>query len=809
MLLENHNAIESGGYQISNSLRFQSASSQSLSRTPASAGNRQTWTLSFWFKRGASLTDNYIYEGYTSDTLRDFIRFNNDSLVFSSNATVWRQTTQVFRDPSAWYHIIIVSDTTNATASNRLRIYVNGSEVTAFTTNTTVTQNTQWWINNNNLQVIMRSNFAGGFGYTDGYLSEVNFIDGQALTPSSFGQTDTLTGQWVAKKYTGTYGTNGFYLPFSNGTSTTTLGADSSGNSNNWTLNNFTRSAGVSDCWMFDVPSGNSGVSGTQPSSNYAVLQAPKGNSAGQSVITNANLKSTLGGTGSWRSIASTIAPVSGKWYTEFNLTNAPSSDGVMFGVSTLNANIFNVNAFYGGTADSWAMYTQSGQKWNSGSASAYGNSATTGDVIGIALDLDNGAIYYSKNGVWQNSGVPTSGASKTGAAFSLTTGSEYYIGYGAPSAQVVDANFGQRSFAYTPPSGFKALCTANLPAATIKQGNTVFDAKLWSGTGVARSITGYNFSPDFVWIKGRSTATFNLLSDTIRGINAQLSSNATNAEFTYTDQITAFNSDGFSLGVDASTGWCNYNDGRTYVGWAWDAGSSTVTNTNGSISSQVRANPTAGVSVITYTGTGANATVGHGLGVAPSMIIIRPRSDVDNWWVYHKNMGATLATQSMILNSTSALFTSTTGNIWGAHSSSVFVVGDRTGVNANGRPHIAYCFSEIAGYSRFGSYTGNGSTDGVFTYLGFRPKYLMVKASTSVGDGRWFIWDSVRETFNALGVQLQASDTSAEATYSATIDFLSNGFKLRSSYNGWNQSGSTYIYMAFAENPFAQANAR
>jgi hypothetical protein len=806
MLLENHNAIESGGYQIQNSLRFSASSSSYLSRTPASAGNRQTWTWSGWVKLGSLGVQRPLFynsNGATANGHGGIYIESTNQLWFNGtdNGSAYTNainTNAVLRDPSAWYHIVVVCDTTNATAANRQLIYINGV-LQSCTVTQAVTLNANLQINKATRTDIGDFGYTGGTSYNDGYMTEVNFVDGQALTPSSFGTTDTTTGQWVAKKYAGSYGTNGFYLPFSNGTSTTTLGADSSGNSNNWTLTNFTRSAGVNDCWMFDVPSGNGGVSGTQPSSNYAVLQAPKGNSAGQSVITNANLKSTLGGTGSWRSIASTIAPVSGKWYTEFNLTNAPSSDGVMFGVSTLNANIFNVNSFYGGTADSWAMYTQSGQKWNSGSASAYGNSATTGDIIGIALDLDNGAIYYSKNGVWQNSGVPTSGASKTGAAFSLTTGSEYYIGYGAPSAQVVDANFGQRSFAYTPPSGFKALCTANLPAATIKQGNTVFDATTYTGNGSNQNLTNINFQPDIFWGKSRSAVNNHGIVDSVRGGMAALYSNLTNAEGA-DGIVNSFNSNGVSLGNSATT---NAN-GQSFVGWMWDAGSSTVTNTNGTISSQVRANPTAGVSVVTYTGTGSLATVGHGLGVAPKMMIVKNRTSATSWAVYSSVLGAT---QVLALNSTAAA--GFDADVFGGTTptSSVFSLGADTWTNASANNYVAYCFAEIAGFSKAFSYTGNGSADGPFVYCGFRPKFVMIKRSDAAGYS-WYIWDSVRNPYNAAQYDLYPNASDAEGS-GDLMDILSNGFKMRDVGASRNASGGTYIYMAFAENPFQHSNAR
>lgn len=803
-LLQNSNAIEAGGYPISNSLRFQSASSQYATRTFATSGTSNTIkTFSFWVKRGSLGSRQSMFGGYDGSSGNNFqIEWESTDtlqLFFGGAAAYEVTTTQVFRDPSAWYHIVATFDTTQATASNRYKLYVNGTQVTAFGTANYPPQNStvQFGLNNGNNRIGTWWNASTAM--LDGYLTEVNFIDGQALTPSSFGETNTLTGQWVAKKYTGTYGTNGFYLPFSNGTSTTTLGADSSGNGNNWTLTNFTRSAGVSDCWMYDVPSGNGSPSATQPSSNYAVLQAPMGNSAGSTTISNANLKATLGGSGIWRSVAGTIAPSSGKWYAEFSQPSGTAN--MMVGVSTLSANIFNVNAFYGITSDSWSYYLANGQKYTNNVGSAYGTAGVVGDVIGIAVDLDNGAVYFSKNGTWVNSGDPTSGASKTGAAWSITTGREYYIGVANASATPNDVNFGQRSFAYTPPSGFKALCTANLPASTIVKGNKYMDATTYNGNLVGQSITNAaGFKPDLVWVKSRSAATDNKLTDSVRGAQTALVSNSTAAETTDLTGVVSFNTNGFTLGTSTTYN----NTGATYVGWQWQAGQGTTSsNTNGTITSTVSVSTTAGFSVVTWTGTGANATVGHGLGVAPKMIIVKYRNAAANWLVYH---GSLANTQYLLLNTTAAVATG--ADVWNSTTptSSVFSLGTNASGNQSTGTYVAYCFAEIAGFSKFGSYTGNGSADGNFLYFGFKPKWIMIKNITTSGFGGWVILDTSRNPSNVTNKGLAAESSGAEFTV-AYGDVLSNGFKIRIVDNGVNASGQSYIYAAFAENPFSNSN--
>jgi len=780
-VLANSNAIESGGYTIDNSLRFQSASSQYLSRTPSTSTNRKTWSQSFWTKYSATADGSLVGIVQNSSQTQYRVFFENRNLrVFSFESGFQFQfiTTQVFRDPSAWYHILIVLDTTQATSTNRFKLYVNGVQVTAFSTASYPSLNADCNWNRNLLSQIGASGATDSF--YDGYMTEVNFIDGQALTPSDFGETNTDTGQWIAKKYTGTYGTNGFYLPFSDGTSTTTLGYDASGNGNNWTLNNFTRSAGVSDCWMFDVPSGNSSTGG-----NYAVLN-PLGKAPSIS-LTSGNLSFTNTTFNTYPAVGSTIFVSTGKWYFEGVFTGGGTAEATI-GLSTIN----NFASLTFQTATSGTTFWNNAQGiFKNGTVISATPTFTYNDIIGVAYDADAGTVTYYKNGVAQTPVV----TGITGS-YSPTFGIQYY------NAGQWNANFGQRSFAYTPPTGFKALCTANLPAATIKQGNQYMDATTYTGNATARSITNAgSFQPDLVWIKNRSVAYGNILVDSVRGVNNWISSDSTATEAASPTNVTAFNSNGFSIDT-----WAPVNGNTNpLVAWQWDAGSSTVTNTDGSISSQVRANPTAGVSVVTYTGIGANATVGHGLGVAPKMIIVRLRSGVQNWGVYHASIGNT---KSLFLNLTNAADTNI--GYWNNTSptSSVFSIGSGGTPNTNLGTHVAYCFSEIAGYSKFGSYTGNGSADGTFVYTGFRPKFVMVKRTDNATGAYWVMTDTTRSPYNINNLLLLADQAGSEVTTDVQ-DILSNGFKLRSTDVSRNASGGNYIYMAFAENPFANSNAR
>jgi hypothetical protein len=483
---------------------------------------------------------------------------------------------------------------------------------------------------------------------------------------------------------------------------------------------------------------------------------------------------------------ASTFGLSSGKWYWEITIN---SGAGTGIGVCTSAVNLAN---FLGGTSAS-RSYDWTGQKYPGGAS--YGASYTVGDIIGVAIDVDAGTLVYYKNGVSQ------------GTAFTDLAGSTWFpaIGdQGAGADIAISANFGQRPFAY-PLSGFKALCTTNLPEPTIADGSTVMDVALYTGNGSTQTISGLNFEPSLVWIKSRSGADNHAIQDAVRGATYVLQSNTTNAEVNAANTVGSFTSDGFTLAGGAGS---TNGSSVTYAAWTWDAGGTTdPSNEAGSITSQVRANVSAGFSVVTYTGTGSAATVGHGLGVAPGLIILKDRTSAYNWQVYHSTFAGT--SNSIVLNSTAAVDTGS-GGVWNstAPTSTVFSIGTSVGVNTNGNNYVAYCFAPVAGYSSFGSYTGNGSADGPFVYTGHRVKYLMIKRTDSTGD--WFILDGVREPYNYVSRQLGANNSGAESGPDAyNVDFTANGFKLRNSIAGFNASAGSYLYIAFAESPFQYARAR
>ena len=776
--------VSDGGYQISRSLRFNSADSAYLNRTPASATNRRTWTLSTWAKVSAFGSQVFILGAGVDGDNRTDIRFDGDSLQFVNNVanvtTANLKTTAVYRDPSAWYHIVIAVDSTQATSTNRIKIYVNGVQVTDFATATYFSQNTDTFVNNNCGQTIGRYSITAS-NYFNGYMTEFNLIDGSQLTPSSFGETNAQTGVWQPKAYSGSYGTNGFYLNFSDNSNTTaaTLGKDYSGNGNNWTPNNFSVTAGAGNDSLVDSPTSygtDTGVGGTVRG-NYATLN-PLNNVA---TLANGNLDIS-GSSAAWLGSSGTILPKSGKWYWEMTVTSL--TNYVFTGIAS-SALAQASGVYTGSTANSYSYASNDGRKWNNGSSAVYGATYTTNDVVGIALDMDAGTLTFYKNGTSQ------------GQAFTGISG-EY-----GPSLSVYQAgcsiNFGQRPFAYTAPSGYKALCTQNLPTPTVGATSTTLAGKYFGvtlRTGGAPSGGTYTTTVDMsngalLWDKGRNGAQNNYLVDSNRGLTSFLQSNSTSAEATQANWYTSFGNGTYSTG---STDW---GSSVSLVDWIWAAGANT-TNTAGTITSTVSANTTSGFSIVTFTTDGTTKTVGHGLGVAPKMIIVKQRNGVGGaWYVFTTVIDGTY--DYLSLNTTDAAANSS----YTAPTATVFEYNDD-----NAATQVAYCFAEVAGYSKFGSYTGNGSTNGPFIYTGFRPAYVMVKPSSAAGS--WWINDNKRDTYNVNDHRLNANTSDAEATSGfVQEDFLSNGFKWRNSDSAWNGSGVTYIYMAFAESPFKYSLAR
>lgn len=790
--------------RITNSLRFRSSASAYLNRT-SSAGNQTTWTWSGWVKKGLmGVVNGYLFSAYSDSNNFSGLRFgatlgggtpSSDGLnaVFVSGGadTARVDTTQVFRDPSAWYHIVYALDTTQATASNRVKLYVNGVQITAFATASYPSQNSTWYVNSSGKALGIGAIPTLGQNF-DGYMAEVNFVDGQALPPTAFGAINKENGVWAPITYTGTYGLNGFRLTFNNTTSTTTLGYDSSGNGNNWTTNNISLTAGSTYDSMIDSPSKFPGAS--YGVGNYAVLNPL--NKGANSTLNSANLNfraSSSAGVVYQAQITGTFSVTSGKWYWEVIPTDSAIS-GILVGIAQSTRSMSS-NPYGAGAGTSYTYIESTGHKYDGATDTAYGASYTNSDVIGVAFDADAGTLTFYKNNTSQ------------GTAFTGISGSymPYLVNYASNEDTTGNFNFGQRPFAYTPPTGYKTLCTQNLPNPTIFNGAQYMAATLYTGNGTSQTIVntvnGVSFQPDLVWEKSRSNAYSHKLFDSVRGVYKELASDSTAAESTDTNQLTSFNSNGWSVGLGLGSN----GSGSTFVGWQWKAGGTAVTNTAGSITSSVSANTTAGFSVVTYTGNGTNpgATIGHGLGVTPSMIITKSRNTTGEWPSYHVEIGVT---NTLYINATYAATTYV--NRFSAVSSTTFTTGSSgSELNTNGTTYVAYCFAAIPGYSAFGSFTGNGSNDGAFIFLGFRPKWVMFKSATQAY--RWYMLDSSRNAYNVMNGRLFANSSDAEQTNSDILDFVSNGVKIRTSDAEINGSGQTIIYACFAENPFQNALAR
>ena len=1125
-------------YQIPRSLRFRGSATAYLSRTPTTSTSYQKGTIAFWVKRGNLTSANrlHIYQSsYNASPYRSNVicfepttdelawRFEYQISAGSGwNTSIGLTTNAVFRDTSAWMHIVCSWDTTQTLASNRAKIWINGIQVTSFKTEIYPVLNENLLVDTNGYtNFIGDTNGKGVFTQGtpfDGYLAEYYRVDGQALDVSLFGEFDSISGQWVAKPYTGTYGANGFYLPFSDTSSVAALGYDkkpnvasaytftdtfdtftgwvvtqnsntsgatagvsggslvatSYGTGSGWhgatvsktlpnigdfdiTFNNVvvgntsgdmhglymmlytsdgtTITWGFEDAWSDDnsdtLVNSYVTVNGTKVTStvmqsfsgdvrlvrsgtslsyyrggtfigtytcnnlaltsmsivfdNYAAAPVPTQSLGGVSIsgtqntgvtlnnwtpnnislaVTNAYnlpgydvingsgmfgtslppvgngtnslhfprsnttytfnttftanskielycytdnsantnpctvtanggtaktvpssassynwvkvdlgvtsltsitvsnsswpgtdfwvagliiddvyvaqkyfssttydsmLDAPLGGGGSERGnyvvlnaldtattmtisnaalrattaynaqqFAKTIPLPTGKWYAEFSHGNI-FSDTVNY-----------VGAVASGGTTLTRFYSSSGQQYNGSAWNTYGSAWAYPNTIGIAADTIAGTIEFFRDGISQGQ-------------LSFGTGDIYLFvsAYISGGLAYVDANFGQRPFKYTPPTGFKPIHTGNFPNPTIAKPNKHFDVVTWSGNATyPRDIGGIQFQPDLLWQKTRNIGTDDhLIMDSVRGTGTEkwISSSRVEGEGIYwtNANVSQFNTDGFRIAQPSATDVFNAL-GRTDVAWLWKAGGAAVTNNAGTISSQVSANTTAGFSIVTYTGNGTvGATVGHGLGVAPAMIIIKARNNTTHWPTYHKAANVSPASGCMDLQSTAAFISTTTPWNSVAPSSTVFTVsnsgagnGYDTSLNANN--YVAYCFAEIAGYSKFGSYTGNGSADGPFVHCGFRPRFVMFKRTDSAAS--WYVIDSARDTANEeqsfLYPNLNNADTIGVAG-GYRIDFTSNGLKLRGNGADINASGGTYIYAAFAEVPFKYANAR
>ena len=786
---------------IDQSLRFDHAGSTYLTFDPIADGDKTEWTFSTWFKRTGAEARMIFGQGTNGSNNRDVIYSEaaGELQVASYGGSYVFQfvTDRIFNDSAAWYHLVVAYDSSEATDTDRVKIWVNGLLITNFSTNNKPALNASTaHFNSGSPQYIGRYIDQGA--HWNGYQAETHWIDGTAYAATDFGAFDA-DGIWAPITPSVTHGANGWHIDYS-AASYTDNGSDP---------DTFADQANSNDFSAYGIAAED--IVPDTPTNQFAVLN--QNDSHGDLIFKEGNLNVVQSTATTWRTSRSAFGVTSGKWYWEY-LKSAATEENIIFGL-TSEKNLLTTYIGSGTNTSSIGMGVQfdaanNNLKIRNGnsdlpSVSIYNLGAS--DVLQVAYDADAGKAWIGINNTWIESGDPASGTNQTvgsipasssevvfPAVSIYTTSPSCYLNFGQDStfagsktaASNADEN-GYGEFQYAPPSGFLALCENNL----IQYDDNPLE------------------SPDFVWIKTRNAVVDHRIFDSVRGVNAALKSNTTSTEATEVDSLTSFNKNGFTIGNHASVN----TSGSTYVAWTWKAGGTAVLNEDGSIDSQVSANTDAGFSIVSYTGNNtAGATVGHGLSSAPEMIIVKERTNDGGWWsVYHKDSTATgtAADTYLQLNATA---TSASWNGWNdtPPTASVFSLGNYDDVNGPSDTYIAYCFHSVDGFSKCGSYIGNGSADGPFVYTGHRSRFLLMKR-TNGSASSWYIWDTERDPDNQAGLVLLPNSSGAEIDYTSTnpFDFLSNGFKVRATSAAFNNSGNTYVFYSAAEQPFKYSNAR
>jgi len=821
------------------SVRFDRATSAFLNETAGTPTDSQKWTASMWIKRGGVMGAEMGL--IASNGAHEYLRFeSNDTLryrlVTGGDQRISMITSPQLRDASAWYHIVCAVDLSNTTDNDKAIIYVNGTRQ-ALATNITTTTDTYDSVMLTSGNDILLGEWPDV--HFDGYMSEVNFIDGLQLAASSF--AETKNGVWIPKDTSGlTFGNNGFRLEFK-GTGTSAdasgIGADTSGKTNHFSVNNIgSHDSAIPDC----------------PENNFCTMNPLYGLQA--QTLTEGSLKA-VGSSTTYRRINCTFGVSSGKWYYEARVDSTTANNPIIGWMLDAMADGSNHGTSLGTDANEIGLLaTATGQTHvgkmmqNNTLSSSYFSELSAGDIIGVALDLDNQALYISLEGTFINSGNPASGASKTGdVSQSAILANRVYIPCisNQDSNSSVSLNFGQNgtfngqetaggnadangygNFINSCPSGYLSLCSANLSEPTIGPNSTTncnehFDTVLYTASGsagdgagaaTAQDIGGLNFKPDVVWIKGRSYVDYDAFFDSSRGTGKIIGlGRDAGEEGSYANTLDEFRSDGFGVGAD-STAQVNWRE-NTYVAWCWKANGGTTTTNDasatsvGDLDSVYQANTTAGFSIFTFTGDGDDdSSIAHGLGAIPHFYFIKDRetNEYGQPMVHHQSLAST---HNLFLSGTEA--TNNGGFPSGNATSSILKPAVTNYTNVNTNTYFGCAWTEIEGFSKFGKYVGNSSTDGTYVYTGFRPALVCIKLSSASGEN-WIVWDNKRDIDNVAHNKLYWDHTPAEITDTTNrmIDMLSNGFKHRADHVSTN-TGGTYVYMAWAEMPFKYANAR
>jgi hypothetical protein len=784
---------------ITNSCMFESDSTTYLSRGTIGGGTvNEEGVISVWFKQTQIGTNNReLYTQYTNANNNIYlVVLSTGAIEFRDHAggsTLCQLTTSgLLRDCSGWYHVCLIVDTTQATAADRQKLYVNGTLVTAFSTNNQYSLNdTGRWGADDTTYV---GCWTGPTNYFDGYISHMTVIhaeSGWAIT--DFGQfAGASDSVWIPKQPTvsGFSNNHSFHLDFETNSN---FGNDVSNNANDFTDNNF-----GTDHQVIDNPENNFCTLDWNTKTSGLDLMREGGTWIYETALAN------YGALG-------TFLLKSGKWYWEIEVSGNTNpywcTTGVVaagevsgdFKVADATLNRAGC-AIFGMTFGTTSYYVGA----NGGALNDDTNLAAPakGDIMQVAFDADTGKFWAGVNGTWGNFGGGVGDpANDSNPARTITNVGLYAC---VPfvtltdqsdwtSAQVAfgaDQNLTQTTFDYTPPTGFNSLCTDNLTAPTIIQPEDHFNTVTWNGNvSATQAITGVGFQPDIVWIKNRDTDDPNLVFDSTRGATKYWDTDATTGEVTDADTLESFDADGFTVGDDVKVN----TNGEKYVAWCW------------------KVSATAGIDIVTYTGTGAAHAENHSLGVVPEFMILYNLDSGHNPLIYHAYFDSKNEpeTHYNLLSLVNAEIDAT--NIWNdtAPTTTQFTVGTHDAVTELDQNFIVYLFASVPGFSKVFMYDGNGSTDGPYIYCGFRPAMILSKNCES-GSGNWRIADNRRGDvvgFNFIDYDSYPSLTSAESTAGGDVDFLANGFKIRDTAS--NANDNQHFGIAFAEQPFKYSNAR
>jgi len=782
LLMAAASASGGGGYSVENSVRMDKASTANMVLNSGSWGTPSSTTsgiISLWTKGGGA-NELLFHTGPQDGTGNDEFHFEIEASQFatyqriSAAVTFNYKTTQLLRDPTSWYHILVIYNTDDATSTDRIKIFINGVRVTDFATSTAPSSGAvvRFTADENN-RIGTRTAVAPG-GSMDNYLSQFAKLDGYgSYTEADFGEFDD-EGEWRPIDITGlTYGTNGALLDFAVAPGTGNgAGTDVSGNGNNFTDSGLAANDQVTDT----------------PTDNFCTW-SPVHSSSG-ATLANGNLEGSLGTNN--QGILGTLSVSSGKWYWEYTIgatRGVPYMGAISTGSPTVDP-VSTVNAVY---YDAWAI-SYAAEKYDHGEyVSDLGTDMAAGDIVQIAVDLDNGRIWFGLNDSWWE-GDPSAG---TGASFTNVSGPITPAFQNSSAGSAIIGNFGQTGgLTYTPPTDFLELKTSNMTALDFDV-NEHHQVELVNHDGSSTSFT-LNWDADtydtlFI-IKNRDNIEKWFWVDGLRGYNKYISSDETTAGTTDANVISVSGTT-ITLGSSSALSSDNYVIECHRAG---DAGG--AENTDGSTTTTVSANTTTGFSIMTFTtsATASGFTYGHGLGVALDFLTVKDLTNVGGWWTWHNTLSAD---EYLRLETNGAVYTDGGSAVWdnAIPTSSVFSSQEGGAWLASDAAHVAYGWAAVEGYSAFGSYVGNGSSDGPMINPGIKPNTFFVKSSSTGGSSyEWNgLYAEANGDVNGAGNGVQWSTDAAESSGN-NVDLLSNGAKIRLAGIGFNGSGVTYIYMAW-----------